>query len=107
MKRKIEFAVHLLGFIERNDHEGIGLYREELRQLFENDPISGEVAEDQTWVVVDYHLRLLETAGFVTREADIDGKIGEDNFELTWAGHEFFEKNAPSHFSGDLKVRFL
>lgn len=94
MERNKRFAVHLLGYIERNDHEGIGLYRSELRYLFESDSISGEVPEDQAWVVVDYHLRLLETAGLLTREAEIDGKIGEDNFELTWAGHEFLDANS-------------
>lgn len=106
MKRNTEIAVHLLGYIELHDHEGIGLYRSELREYFENDSISGEVPEDQAWVVVDYHLRLLETAGFVTRDPDIEGKIGLDNIELTWAGHEYFENNAPSNFVGNLNVRF-
>lgn len=107
MERNTGLAVRLLGYIQSNDHEGIGLYRSELRQYFENDPASKEFAEDQSWMVVDYHLRLLESAGFVTKESDIDGKNDLDNFELTWAGHEYFDENAPSDYVGVLDVRFL
>ena len=106
MERSEEFAVSLLGYIERNDHDGVGLYRSELRKLFEDDPGSKDVSEDQKWVVADYHLRLLESAGFVTRDPDSEGKNDLDNYELTWAGHEYFEKNAPSDFVGIFDVHF-
>lgn len=99
MERNTTWAVSLLGYIVNNDHEGIGLYRSELRLLFERDP-TVEVENGQSSVALDYHLRLLESAGFVTKETDIDGKNDFDNFELTWAGHHHFEENAPSEHKG-------
>lgn len=104
MERNTGWATSLLEYIEQRDHEGIGLYRDELRHLFEDDQGTHGVETNELWVVVDYHLRLLETAGFITKEADEDGKIGLDNFELTWAGHEYLENNRPHDFPSDFVV---
>ncbi|WP_433734978.1 DUF2513 domain-containing protein [Pseudomonas monteilii] len=102
MERNEELAVTLLSYIEAEDHEGVGLYRKELRNLHENTLVGADVDSTQVLLQVDYHLHLLETAGFVTREAE--GEKGRDEldiFELTWAGHDFLAKNTPLDFSGD------
>lgn len=90
MRRNKEWAVQLLVFIEENDAEGVGLTRRELRGFFaEYQESRGENASN-LWDVVDYHLSLLESGGFITRiiydEEEHDREA--DDFMLTWAGHD-------------------
>ncbi|WKL53342.1 DUF2513 domain-containing protein [Pseudomonas kielensis] len=95
----MDWSISLLGYIQNQDHEGIGLYRSEIRQLFENDPEVSDDAKEESWVVADYHLHLLETAGFVVQTPSQEqGDRDHDNFELTWEGHNFLDEHGPTEY---------
>ncbi|MBA6092840.1 hypothetical protein H4C81_28930 [Pseudomonas monteilii] len=98
MQRNKELALELLATIVSEDHGGGGLYREEIQAVLdEKYPDHEEGRRD----AVDYHLHLLETAGFL--KFTQNGK-DDDNYEVTWAGHDYLEKNAPLDFIGDFVV---
>ena len=87
MKRNNELAKEILEIVSSEDNSGGGLYRSEILGVF-TERYSSQ--EDGLEPAVSYHLHLLETAGFlkITR-TDHD----DDNFEMTWAGHDFMEAN--------------
>ena len=87
MQRNKALAKEILEIVSTEDNSGGGLYRSE---------ILGVLTERHAQQVhglesaVSYHLNLLETAGFVKiTRSDHDN----DNFEMTWAGHDFIEAN--------------
>lgn len=87
MQRNKALAKEILEIVSTEDNSGGGLYRSEILGVFtERYADQGDGLED----AVRYHLHLLETAGFVkiTRTNHDD-----DNFEMTWAGHDFIEAN--------------
>lgn len=85
MFRNKVLAKEILELIAAEDNAGGGLYREEVCGVFAErypDHEPGRVG------ALNYHLHLLETAGFVkVTRSDHD----EDNFEMTWAGHDFID----------------
>ena len=87
MQRNIALAKEILEVVSTEDNSGGGLYRSEILGVFtERYAHQGYGLEP----AVSYHLNLLETAGFVkVTRTDHD----DDNFEMTWAGHDFIEAN--------------
>lgn len=87
MKRNNALAKEILEVISTEDNGGGGLYRSEILGVFaEKYDHQGSGLEP----ALSYHLHLLETASFVkVTRVDHD----DDNFEMTWAGHDFIEAN--------------
>ena len=90
MRRIKDWAAQLLVFIEENDAEGVGLTRQELRRFFTEYQVSLGESASNLWDVVDYHLSLLESGGFVTCKIydEYEHDREADDFMLTWAGHD-------------------
>ena len=94
MKRNTELAVSLLLFLERVE-DAEGLARHELKTLLEQSEHASSMPSEQLWDTLDYHLRILESAGFVVETASSEG-TAHDDFELTWSGHDYLDENRPS-----------
>lgn len=93
MKRNEELAVSLLLFLESVD-DGSGLARHELKDLLDQSDHASDWSAEQLWNALDYHLRILVTAGFLTETPAAEG-MAHDDFDLTWAGHEYLDANRP------------
>lgn len=93
MKRNTELAVNLLLFLEQAE-DAEGLVRHELKKVLDESLKESPMTEEQRWDALDYHLRLLQTAGFVTMTPSTDG-VAHDDFDLTWAGHDYLDANRP------------
>ncbi len=100
MRRNKDLAIRLLSYIEDRDSEGLGLYRAELKECLKNDPNAKLGDVHSALDALDYHLHLVETAGFVVCTlSELEGDRAGDNFELTWAGHEYLAAAGPlEHF---------
>lgn len=86
MQRNKVLAKEILELIVRGDVGGGGLYGREILNIFADKyqhqlPAGLEVA-------VSYHLQLLASAGFLK---SAKSEHDEENFEMTWAGHDFIE----------------
>ena len=89
MKRNKDWALSLLVFLERIP-DGCGLTRQELKEMFDKSDVSSSMSTEEAWDACEYHIHLLTTAGFVLKTKSDDG-IAHDDFELTWAGHDYLE----------------
>lgn len=87
MQRNSNLAKEILEIIIAEDSAGGGLYREEIHGVFAERHGDHGSGRDE---YVEYHLLILESGGFVKRTKD-NGDRNQDNFELTWAGHDFVE----------------
>jgi hypothetical protein len=86
MQRNDALAKELLEIIVSEDNSGGGLYRSEIHAIFlERYPNAAAGHED----AINYHLHLLETGGFLKASYDEEVDMDLDNFEVTWAGHDF------------------
>ena len=94
MKRNQELAVSLLLFLENID-DGSGLTRHELKVLLEQSEHASDMSTEELWNTLDYHLRILVTAGFVTETLAAEG-MAHDDFDLTWTGHDYLDANRPA-----------
>lgn len=91
MRRNKEWARQLLTILAESDEGGgVGLFRSELRQLFEDSASSLGMGAQELEDAVDYHLHLLETAGFVKFDPDEENSL-DDTFMLTWSGHDYLD----------------
>lgn len=107
MLRQKELAIQLLSILEEHDSEGAGLYRSDLMESLETEPKAKADAQLERWNIVDYHLRLLATAGFIVfTPSDVKGDTATDNFELTWSGHDYLDANRPAELF-DANIRFV
>lgn len=95
MQRNIKLAKEILDIIISETNGGGGLYRDEIHAVFVERYPDYERGRDDH---VEYHLHLLETGGFVKVTEDPEGDRDKDNFELTWAGHDYVEEKV--HKSG-------
>ncbi|WP_263226503.1 DUF2513 domain-containing protein [Pseudomonas alabamensis] len=101
MFRQKELAVKLLSLIEEHDIEGAGLDRSEIMAWLKLDAKAKDAEQLDHWNTVDYHLRLLATAGFIVyTPSKLIGDTETDNFELTWSGHEYLDGNRPEASGG-------
>lgn len=89
MRRNKLWANQLLDIVVDNDQGGGGLFREEIRRLFAGSDSGQGFTSEELWEAVDYHLHLLVTAGFLTFTGDDENNWDLDNFQMTWAGHEY------------------
>lgn len=104
MKRDTELAVSLLLFLEQAEYAE-GLVRHELKTLLGQSKHASSMSSEQLWDTLDYHLRILASADFVVVTPSGEG-VAHDDFELTWAGHDYLDANRPSEpFAVDLKWR--
>lgn len=94
MKRNTELAVSLLLFLEQVE-DAEGLVRHELKALLEKSEHASSMTSEQLWDALDYHLRILQSAGYVTVSQSNEG-VAHDDFELTWAGHDYLDENRPN-----------
>ncbi|MCJ2373735.1 MULTISPECIES: DUF2513 domain-containing protein [Pseudomonas] len=89
MKRDILMAARILGFLVQ-ECVGTGVPRNDIRLRYVGDKVQG-VPTEVIWDQIDYHLELLESAGFVARH-----RAGEDFsadiFSMTWAGHDYLDQ---------------
>ncbi|QXI49148.1 DUF2513 domain-containing protein [Pseudomonas anuradhapurensis] len=88
MQRNSELAKEILESIIIEDHGGGGLYREEIHAVFEERYPDREPGRFDR---LEYHLSLLVSGGFLTFTPDDKGNRKNDNFEMTWAGHDFVQ----------------
>ncbi|ATB63291.1 hypothetical protein [Pseudomonas mosselii] len=86
MERNTKLAKEILDIIIAEDNGGGGLYRDEIHGVFEERYRSHPSHYDH----VEYHLHLLETGGLVRLTRD-DSDREKDNFDMTWAGHDFVQ----------------
>lgn len=99
MHRNKGLVVRLLSYIQDRDLDGYGLYRAELKECLESDTSAKLGDVPSALNALDYHLYLAETAGFVIRTpSEEEGDKAGDNFELTWAGHEYLAAEAQSKY---------
>ncbi|WP_313650651.1 DUF2513 domain-containing protein [Pseudomonas soli] len=103
MKRNTEFAVSLLLLLEQVE-DAEGLARHQLKELVGQSKHASSLASEELWDALDYHLRLLESAGFVTITPSPEG-MAHDDVELTWDGHDYLDVNRPSE-SFNLNVKW-
>jgi len=89
MLRNKSIAKEILEIVAVEDGGGGGLYREEIHAVYAERYPNHEPGRVDA---LDYHLHLLETAGFVKLEKNDQGRE-HDNFEMTWDGHDFIEAN--------------
>ena len=102
MLRNKDWALDLLNILV-DEPTGAGMNRQEIRMEFGSIESNSKLGSEELWDAVDYHLHLLETAGFVRFLKDADDRA-HDYFEMTWAGHDYHESNAPHYFPGDFVV---
>lgn len=88
MQRNSELAKEILEIIIAEDNGGGGLYRDEIHGVFAERYPDHEAGRFDH---IEYHLLLLVSGGFVTFTADDEGDRDQDNFEMTWAGHDFVQ----------------
>lgn len=89
MFRNKLLAKEILELIVSEDGGGGGLYREEIEGVFAEKYPDHEPGRADA---VTYHLHILETANLVKLTKDSEDR-NQDNFEMTWAGHDFLEAN--------------
>jgi hypothetical protein len=98
MQRYESIAKKILELIVSHDSDGSGVVRTDLYSLIERALYRSSELGD-TAATVDYHLYLLEDAGFVQCfEGEIEDEDDEDDdgsardtYLLTWAGHDYLE----------------
>ncbi|WP_339546308.1 DUF2513 domain-containing protein [Pseudomonas sp. RA_35y_Pfl2_P32] len=98
MLRNKGWAVELINIIAE-EPTGAGMNRAEIRLMFCASDSGSGLGSEYAWDTVDYHLHLLETAGFVKLTKDEERAY--DYFEMTWAGHDYLEANAPWEIPAD------
>ncbi|MFJ4056556.1 hypothetical protein ACIPZC_24340 [Pseudomonas sp. NPDC089743] len=105
MHRDKGIALRLIDILVE-EPTGAGMHRAELRQEFSETDLGAGLNTEDLWNLVDYHLRLLETAGFVKMTKDEDAAINTefDYFEMTWAGHNYQEQNATAFIPEEILV---
>lgn len=90
MERDESVAKTILRTIFFFDNDGEGYYRKDfysaVKQILEMT-----IDESKLVNMVDYHLHLLETAGFVLCDREPEDGHGFDSFLLTWRGHDYLE----------------
>jgi len=90
MQRDESVAMTILKTILFLDADGEGYYRKDfysaVRELLEMT-----IGESELVNMVDYHLHLLETGGFVLCDREMEVGQGFDTFQLTWRGHDYLE----------------
>lgn len=98
MRRNKDIALQLLNILAE-EPGGFAIQRYELRQEFVNSALSSGLGISNLRRVADYHLHILETAGFVklTKDEEIKGCSQSDYFQMTWAGHDYLECNSPGY----------
>lgn len=87
MRRNKKLAEEILEIILAGDDGGDGLVRCKIHRVFEERYPNHEPGR---YDHVEYHLRLLESGGFVKLTEDYSDS-DHDSFEMTWAGHDFLE----------------
>ncbi|MFJ2981210.1 MULTISPECIES: hypothetical protein [unclassified Pseudomonas] len=87
MQRNTKLALELLEILVVEDHTGVGLYREEIQAVFAEKYPDHEAGRREA---VDYHLHLLETAGYIVL---VPAEHDEPSFKPTWAGHDYLGKD--------------
>lgn len=97
MQRYESVAKKILELIVNHDSDGSGVVRADLYALVERAMHRSSELGD-TAATVDYHLYLLEDAGFVQcfegeseDEDDEDNASDRDAHVLTWAGHDYLD----------------
>lgn len=98
MQRNLKLALELLDLIVSENEGGAGVYPRQVQSAFAKRYPDHEPGR---YDVVEYHLHLLETAGFIVR---IEDDQDEPSLKLTWAGHDYLEENSTSDFPGDFIV---
>lgn len=93
MKRNKTLALVLLLSLE-DVADGGGLTRHELKGLLGQTNLADSMSTEELWDTLDYHLKILVTAGFVTETESADG-MAHDDFDLTWAGHDYLDAHRP------------
>lgn len=96
MKRNKALALVLLLSLEEVA-DGGSLTRHELKVLLGQTEFSASMSSEELWDALDYHLRILVTAGFVIETESSEG-MAHDDFDLTWAGHDFLDAHRPEGF---------
>ncbi|MCU7240394.1 DUF2513 domain-containing protein [Pseudomonas peradeniyensis] len=94
MKRNTNLAVTLLLLLEQVE-DAEGLARHQLKESLGQSKHASSMTSEELWDVLDYHLRLLQSAGFVTITQSFEG-VAHDDVELTWSGHDYLDVNRPS-----------
>ncbi len=103
MLRNKAIALELLSILFE-EPTGSGMNRAELRSEFGASELGAGLNTEDQWSLVDYHLHLLETAGFVKLTEDDESERGYDYFEMTWSGHDYLDENAPVFIPDEVLV---
>ncbi|CAK9890065.1 MULTISPECIES: DUF2513 domain-containing protein [Pseudomonas] len=99
MQRSETVAKTILELIIKHDGDGTGVFRSDLYSFAERELPRSLVQGDMA-ATVDYHLYLLEDAGFVNMvmgeteaedESEDEDAMDSDYFMLTWAGHDYLD----------------
>ncbi|MFJ2480703.1 hypothetical protein ACIOWE_10535 [Pseudomonas sp. NPDC087598] len=82
-------AKKLIELLIADDDYGNGINKARIRNLFvENLGATGEIVPTFSDNIVDYHIHLLETAGYV-KVTTVPSNRGYDKIEVTWSGHDY------------------
>lgn len=91
MLRNEGWARNILEIIIAEDKFGLGVARDKIRSAFKDLLIATKQSVSPLHDnIVDYHLHLLETAGYLKRTPSSESKA-YDKFEMTWRGHSYSE----------------
>lgn len=89
MLRDKILAKKLIELLIADDDYGNGINKARIRNLFvENLVAAGESVPTFSDNIVDYHIHLLETAGYV-KVTTAPSNRGYDKIEATWSGHDY------------------
>lgn len=98
MQRNTKLALELLDLIVSENEGGAGVYPHQVQSAFAKRHPN---LEPGRYDAVEYHLHLLQTAGFIVLAEDDQD---EPSLKLTWAGHDYLEENSASELPGDFIV---
>ncbi|MFV3379631.1 hypothetical protein [Pseudomonas sp. NY15354] len=89
MRRNEKWARQIIETIIAKDEFGVGLYRSDIRSQFSSYVSrSGQSIHGPVENVVDYHIHLLATAGYVKVSPSSENRK-YDKVEMTWSGHTY------------------
>ncbi|HEN8726655.1 hypothetical protein [Pseudomonas alloputida] len=92
MLRSEAWARQILRVVMAEDEFGSGVVRSKIRSGFKDvlNASGSDLGKDHD-NIVDYHLHLLETTGYVKiTPSSVNGAY--DKIQLTWAGHDYLEQ---------------
>lgn len=89
MLREKQVAKKLIELLIANDEFGSGIDKVKIRTLFvKNIEAAGRNVPLFSDNIVDYHIHLLETAGYVKVTINPNNR-GFDRIYATWSGHDY------------------